>query len=549
MNIEQFCKIAKLRPKEFYSKIGSSPTFKIDNMIYHPKCLANYDCVEYNSRYGRFVFNFNCSHGIIWVNAKFNCDNWKIIDDEIKLDQIEFCEKKFLYFKMLIRIYDCKRTYDRCSEYCMPNIMMRKKGYTEIYYEFLFEYDKKDLKMVELFDIKQKESELQEEDNEDVAKESNDLAENDIALNEEEDVSLKCKVSDVKKEKIENLFDFKTLASDLGVEFGLNLDSRVKSTLLGTVFEYESGRYRGFDRDNAIVTDYASIKTVALPTVVFPVTSVKKGDMILRNGEFFFITAAENINAVKGANILTLKEEVLLPVQNPIGIKCYTRLVSLGEILGFNGETTQDMKIMLWVVTLIIQKLFDEGVDKANQKILEFSDKTGKYLEILFPFACVGFAAYAIKGKELKVENIAENVKKTFGIDLPELSNEKNLKKLMAVGMITGATFLLLKNKMDEVVDSEKLDQEELKSTIDDVYECAKKYESVIKKVLPLALAICALKIFNGEGFERIQDTLEGVVLIVKDFISEKFGFDKEDFTEKNDENLNMGDGTEETEE
>ena len=90
--------------------------------------------------------------------------------------------KKFLYFKVLIRIYDCKRTYDRCSEYCMPNIMMRKKGYTEIYYEFLFEYDKKDLKMVELFDIKQKESELQEEDNEDVAKESNDLAENDIAF-------------------------------------------------------------------------------------------------------------------------------------------------------------------------------------------------------------------------------------------------------------------------------------------------------------------------------------------------------------------------------
>ena len=102
------------------------------------------------------------------------------------------------------------------------------------------------------------------------------MAENDIALNEEEDVSLKGKVSDVKKEKIENLFDFKTLASDLGVEFGLNLDSRVKSTLLGTVFEYESGRYRGFDRDNAIVTDYASIKTVALPTVVF-IRTLKSG--------------------------------------------------------------------------------------------------------------------------------------------------------------------------------------------------------------------------------------------------------------------------------
>ena len=70
---------------------------------------------------------------------------------------------------------------------------------------------------------------------------------------------------------------------------------------------------------------------------------------------------------------------------------------------------------------------------------------------------------------------------------------------------------------MDEVVDSEKLDQEELKSTIDDVYECAKKYESVIKSFTFSTCYLC-FKIFNGEGFERIQDTLEGVVLIVKRF-------------------------------
>ena len=55
-------------------------------------------------------------------------------------------------------------------------------------------------------------------------------------------------------------FDFKSIANDLGVEFGINPDSRVKSTLLGTVFEYEDGRYRGFDRSTGVVTDYASIK-------------------------------------------------------------------------------------------------------------------------------------------------------------------------------------------------------------------------------------------------------------------------------------------------
>ncbi len=40
--------------------------------------------------------------------------------------------------------------------------------------------------------------------------------------------------------------------------------------------------------------------------------------MILRNGEFFFITEAENPKEVKGANLQTLKEEKLLPVANPI---------------------------------------------------------------------------------------------------------------------------------------------------------------------------------------------------------------------------------------
>ncbi len=44
-----------------------------------------------------------------------------------------------------------------------------------------------------------------------------------------------------------------------------------------------------------------------------------------------------------------------------------------------------------------------------------FLIKTGKYLEILFPFACVGFAAYAIKGKRIKGRKILQkNVKKNI---------------------------------------------------------------------------------------------------------------------------------------
>ena len=328
--------------------------------------------------------------------------------------------------------------------------------------------------------------------------------------------------------------DFKAMANDLGIEFGINPDSRVKSTLLGTVFEYEDGRYRGFDRSTGVVTDYASIKAISLPSVIIPAAAVKVGDMILRNNEFYFITKAEKAGKVCGANITTLKEETLLPVANPIGIKCYTRLISLGEVIGFKGETNQNTKIMLWIATILTKKLFEEGIDNANQKIMKFSDETGKYMELLFPFAAVAFASYAIKGKDLDLKKISETVKNTFGFNMPELNDKKNIKRLAAVGLATSVAVVFLKTKLEEASGKEEVDQEEAKNTMSKVYDLVKPYEKTIKKVLPLALAICAVKLFNGGKIEEIQDNLEGVLLIAEDTISEKFGIDEDVFTKEN---------------
>ena len=329
-------------------------------------------------------------------------------------------------------------------------------------------------------------------------------------------------------------FDFKSIANDLGVEFGINPDSRVKSTLLGTVFEYEDGRYRGFDRSTGVVTDYASIKAISLPSVIIPAAAVKVGDMILRNNEFYFITKAEKAGKVCGANITTLKEETLLPVANPIGIKCYTRLISLGEVIGFKGETNQNTKIMLWIATILTKKLFEEGIDNANQKIMKFSDETGKYMELLFPFAAVAFASYAIKGKDLDLKKISETVKNTFGFNMPELNDKKNIKRLAAVGLATSVAVVFLKTKLEEASGKEEVDQEEAKNTMSKVYDLVKPYEKTLRKVLPLALAICAVKLFNDGKIEEIQDNLEGVLLIAQDAISEKFGIDEDVFTKEN---------------
>ncbi len=331
----------------------------------------------------------------------------------------------------------------------------------------------------------------------------------------------------------EKSFDIKTVANDLGINFGVNTDVRIQSTVLGTVFEYESGRFRGYDRESGVITDYPNIKPINLPSIILPATSVKRGEMVLHNGDFYFITKSE-AGEVKGANPRTLTELNLLPVANPIGIKCYSRVISLGEILGFKGESTQNTKIILWIATMMAQKLCEDGVDSANQKIKDFTDKSEKYIELLLPFACVAFAAYAVKGEKLQGKDISKSVKKTFGIDMPELNDPKNLKRLAGVGLAAGAVVALLKGKIENVADKEEISEREAEDLASKVYGLVKPYESTIKKVLPVALAICAIKLFNGDKMDDLREKLEGVLLIAEDTICEKFGVSEEFFNKEN---------------
>ena len=516
MRKEQFKKIAQIRPKKIFCPICEEwvENEGIGLKIVH-KCA-----------FERFKFIYDTDEYKVFLEpdafcARINDNNEQVDYRRIKIDENE------VYFNSTV-----EKVYNKCNgesfnikcDKCYNFFRWYPEGKASI--TFKFEYDKKDLIKAGLWDDEKVE---EMEESSEQCEENKDQEEKTMAAELAGKTGLVAGLGEVSKG-----FDFKSIANDLGVEFGINPDSRVKSTLLGTVFEYEDGRYRGFDRSTGVVTDYASIKAISLPSVILPATSVKVGDMILRNNEFYFITKAEKADKVCGANITTLKEETLLPVANPIGIKCYTRLISLGEVIGFKGETNQNTKIMLWIATILTKKLFEEGIDNANQKIMKFSDETGKYMELLFPFAAVAFASYAIKGKDLDLKKISETVKNTFGFNMPELNDKKNIKRLAAVGLATSVAVVFLKTKLEEASGKEEVDQEEAKNTMSKVYDLVKPYEKTIKKVLPLALAICAVKLFNGGKIEEIQDNLEGVLLIAEDTISEKFGIDEDVFTKEN---------------
>ena len=538
MRKNEFYQISKLKPKKIY--IGAGEQIFEDKISYYEETYSSYAHAETNGEFGDCRFEFEYEAERIRIDFAGHCMSWYADKRYIDIHQItlDVCNKD-IYFE-----FGVEKSCGYCTNWNSREVAVCrnifKNGNKNIIYKIMFEYDEEDLIRVGLLKRNSKKGKgcngPTEEKTVDESKNGN--SKNDNGNQEDENMAKKNATNNLATTatigEVAKGLDFKAMANDLGIEFGINPDSRVKSTLLGTVFEYEDGRYRGFDRSTGVVTDYASIKAISLPSVIIPAAAVKVGDMILRNNEFYFITKAEKAGKVCGANITTLKEETLLPVANPIGIKCYTRLISLGEVIGFKGETNQNTKIMLWIATILTKKLFEEGIDNANQKIMKFSDETGKYMELLFPFAAVAFASYAIKGKDLDLKKISETVKNTFGFNMPELNDKKNIKRLAAVGLATSVAVVFLKTKLEEASGKDEVDQEEAKNTMSKVYDLVKPYEKTLRKVLPLALAICAVKLFNDGKIEEIQDNLEGVLLIAQDAISEKFGIDEDVFTKEN---------------
>lgn len=537
MNLKEFRKIRSLTPKRLYCPMCKK--WEKANVLKWEELEENTVRIIHNCELGLFkgTFEFLYSEAPeideIEIEQKDSCfikshyDMNKVTANDLTLDKNQLLIPQTL-----------KKTNTFCEKNCISCCMLFNSDDYTYKCKFIIEYDENELKEAGILgEETSKEKDLKQE--EQAKKENVEQKEKEQAKKEdaecEEKQEEKNMANAVEKVGIAaSTLDINKISKDLGINFGLNTDTRIQSTILGSVFEYEEGRYRGFDREKCTVTDYAQIKPINLPSILLPSTTVKVGEMVIHNKEAFFITKAEEGN-VWGANPITLKEEKLLPVLNPIGIRCYTRVIALGEILGFNGETNQNTKIILWLMTMMANKVFEGGIDSANEKIKNFTSKGEKYAELLVPFGCVAFATYAIKGEDLRGTNISKTVKDTFGIDMPELNNKNNLKRLAAIGLVTTAAITLLKGKIDKA-SSEEYDFNEKEATnfVEKLYNIVKPYESTIKKVLPVALAICAIKLFNGGKIEEIQEKLEGVALIVEDILHEKYGINENFFNKEN---------------
>lgn len=329
--------------------------------------------------------------------------------------------------------------------------------------------------------------------------------------------------------------DFESISKKLGIDIGILHDECISSTIIGTAIKCVDGQYRVYDRQKKQVTTYNDLATLKLPIIKFAVTSVKEGDTIWYVGEPYCVDSA-NDNIVMATNMVNLTKVGIVPNMNPLGVPCYVKLFSLGDLLGFTGENTNNQKILLWVLTMVGQQFFSEGIDNANAKILEYTSKAEKYIQYLVPFAIVAFAGYAMKGESnLSVSNIASTAKKSLGIDLEVLKDKKNLKKILVIGGAAFGTIMFYKNQASKKI-AENGEPADVQSIMDKLVATIKPLQASIMKMLPAALAICAVNLLSNDKFdiEDVKNQVTGAFYIAQDVISEKFHLSEDFFSAEN---------------
>lgn len=121
------------------------------------------------------------------------------------------------------------------------------------------------------------------------------------------------------------------------MEFGPNNDSNLVCTMLGVAVKTDDGSLHVYDKKKKKIINTGDMKLGDFPIFLMPDTKVKVGEMIKRDdGKYCFV---EEVCADGRIKAITPKESevhTLVPVENLLGWKLYTKVVCLLD--GFTGD-------------------------------------------------------------------------------------------------------------------------------------------------------------------------------------------------------------------
>ena len=122
----------------------------------------------------------------------------------------------------------------------------------------------------------------------------------------------------------------------MNMEFGLNTDENITSTFIGVAVK-NGESWRVYDKKKKTLTDIGDMSIGSLPLFIMPSTKLEEGDLIKNDGGYYYVVQVNDGN-VKTLSAATGKMEEVVPVDNILGVRFYSKVIVLAEDLLSDNE-------------------------------------------------------------------------------------------------------------------------------------------------------------------------------------------------------------------
>ncbi len=116
----------------------------------------------------------------------------------------------------------------------------------------------------------------------------------------------------------------------MNVEFGLNKDENLKSTLMGVAVKTDDG-WRVYNQSKNEITDIGDMELGNLPIYIIPTTKLKQGDLIKDGDEYYFVREVGDGGVNRTLSVKTGEIKTVIPIKNVMGFGIYSKVKALTE--------------------------------------------------------------------------------------------------------------------------------------------------------------------------------------------------------------------------
>lgn len=364
-------KILQLAPKRFFCPVCGNwhdwegetlQSYDRKHPYVHKCCNGVKLCFSYN-------------YDSIWVNSSDLCNKiGDAIYDVVHLEDIE-CDEKENVIRFSIRILTDKIVCSgECDNYCngcnLPLIGDKRcddDDEFELELEFKFEFESRYFNKYDQSDREEKLKQKQTFELEQETKRQQELEKPSVTESQHESKKV------TKKGKVDT-----TMANNIfnmNMEFGLNKDKNIASTLMGVAVK-NGNSWRIYDKKKKEIIDAGNLQFGNLPIFIMPATRLSEGDLIKEAGEYsYVIETATSDTMIKTMSARTGEVKSAVPINNILGINCYSKVIDISDSI--NKDDGFDDKRLFIMSSMMTSEDDGSQMNQLLPLMMLFKDKLG----------------------------------------------------------------------------------------------------------------------------------------------------------------------------